>query len=546
MNSSLGVLALTTPAVGVVRRSGDAQAAGIFAAVMVEVLDEHQGAASGRGPAGAAADPTRPSFAMGSESAPTGFSPAAQAVASCDTGSAGTAIAAVPTDVVPADVLPPDAAEPGVTQPVVTGVEPLPPHTAVAGTNAAAPAAVATVNVAAVGTSLNTTAGTAVAGTAVAGSGAAGAAVPTPANGAGGTAAIALEVGVPRTTVQTTAVATGAVPTGSVPTGAVPTNTASLDSTGAHAGMASAQANIQPTTQSGPPAATLATQPQTTAQSQNTAQSQGMAQAQATLPPSNAMKAEPTPVAKTPAASAERSATATAAATAAATTSAPNPGPSASPQFASSVPIAHTAAAATAATTAVAPAENSTPIPAALGISDRSNDRSSGMPVPVQNASVQVAATVATPAPQVVHHTPPASLPLTPQIAGPIFTLAGAKPGEHMMTISVAPDNLGPVTVRAHLGADGFRVELFAPNDVGREALRAILSDLRRDLAGSGMNANLSLSSQNTPSDPGTERQGRTPADTQGPSEGHPPEPAVQDASRTITSGTASTLDVLV
>jgi len=68
------------------------------------------------------------------------------------------------------------------------------------------------------------------------------------------------------------------------------------------------------------------------------------------------------------------------------------------------------------------------------------------------------------------------------------------------MTVSVTPDNLGPVTVRAHVGAEGVRVELFASNDLGRDAIRAIIPDLRRDLAGAGLGGNLSLSSQNQPS----------------------------------------------
>jgi flagellar hook-length control protein FliK len=72
------------------------------------------------------------------------------------------------------------------------------------------------------------------------------------------------------------------------------------------------------------------------------------------------------------------------------------------------------------------------------------------------------------------------------------------------MTLSVTPDDLGPVTIRAHVGADGVRVELFAPNDAGREALRAILQDLKRDLASAGLGADLDLSSQNQPDEPET------------------------------------------
>ena len=101
---------------------------------------------------------------------------------------------------------------------------------------------------------------------------------------------------------------------------------------------------------------------------------------------------------------------------------------------------------------------------------------------------------------------PAQNTPFAGQLARPIFTLATAAPGSHTMTISVTPDTLGPVTVRAHVSPDGIRVELFAPTDLGRDAIRAILPDLRKDLAGAGVGANLDLSSQNQPSDAGDRR----------------------------------------
>lgn len=101
---------------------------------------------------------------------------------------------------------------------------------------------------------------------------------------------------------------------------------------------------------------------------------------------------------------------------------------------------------------------------------------------------------------------PAQNTPFAGQLARPIFTLATAAPGSHEMTISVTPDTLGPVTVRAHVSPDGIRIELFAPTDLGRDAIRAILPDLRKDLAGAGVGANLDLSSQNQPSDAGDRR----------------------------------------
>ena len=114
------------------------------------------------------------------------------------------------------------------------------------------------------------------------------------------------------------------------------------------------------------------------------------------------------------------------------------------------------------------------------------------------------------------------------------------------MTLSVTPENLGPVTVRAHVSADGIRVELFAPNDAGREALRTILTDLRRDLSGAGMNTSLSLSAQDQP---GAEAEGRgevpersTARTGAEPDAGPVP---VQQIFRPVAHGPQTTLDIL-
>ncbi|MCQ1988071.1 flagellar hook-length control protein FliK [Arthrobacter sp. zg-Y844] len=116
------------------------------------------------------------------------------------------------------------------------------------------------------------------------------------------------------------------------------------------------------------------------------------------------------------------------------------------------------------------------------------------------------------------------------------------------MTLSITPDNLGPVTVRAHVGAEGVRIELFAPSEAGREALRTLMTDLRRDLAGSGMNANLSLSAQDAPGE-GAERRGH--GTEQGSATQAPPDPErmpADPAPRTYRPGfpaSASTIDFL-
>jgi hypothetical protein len=153
---------------------------------------------------------------------------------------------------------------------------------------------------------------------------------------------------------------------------------------------------------------------------------------------------------------------------------------------------------------------------------------------------------------------PTAATPLASQLAKPIFSLVGAAAGEHVMTITVSPDNLGPVTVRAHVGADGIRVEMFSPSDAAREALRLILPDLRRDLSGagqggSGLAAQLELSSESQPNDSHGTRQRPPPAEQSGtqPSNGEadpprlPPNPW-QIAASSPRTNSASTIDVMV
>lgn len=79
------------------------------------------------------------------------------------------------------------------------------------------------------------------------------------------------------------------------------------------------------------------------------------------------------------------------------------------------------------------------------------------------------------------------------------------------MTLAVTPEEFGPVTVRAVISSDGVKMELFASTDAGRDALRSAMTDLRRDLAGQGMNASLDLSSRGQPDQQASGRE-NTPA----------------------------------
>jgi flagellar hook-length control protein FliK len=76
------------------------------------------------------------------------------------------------------------------------------------------------------------------------------------------------------------------------------------------------------------------------------------------------------------------------------------------------------------------------------------------------------------------------------------------------MTLKVSPEDLGPMTVRAHIDAAGVRIELFAPGDAGREAIRGILPELRKELADAGFGASLDVSDHSGP--------GTTPRDGTG------------------------------
>lgn len=77
----------------------------------------------------------------------------------------------------------------------------------------------------------------------------------------------------------------------------------------------------------------------------------------------------------------------------------------------------------------------------------------------------------------------PAHPPLLKQLTAPLATIIGAAQGQRTMEIRVAPETLGPITVSAQLGAAGLRVDLSAPTDAGTHALRALLPELRRELA---------------------------------------------------------------
>ncbi|WP_258935125.1 flagellar hook-length control protein FliK [Nesterenkonia pannonica] len=101
---------------------------------------------------------------------------------------------------------------------------------------------------------------------------------------------------------------------------------------------------------------------------------------------------------------------------------------------------------------------------------------------------------------------PTVAQPLNAQLSTPVTqpspAIVAAGGGEQVLTITVAPESLGPVTVRAHMTPEGMRIELFSSQEQGREALRGIVADLRRDLAGLGVStgtSQVSVSDQEAP-----------------------------------------------
>jgi flagellar hook-length control protein FliK len=107
----------------------------------------------------------------------------------------------------------------------------------------------------------------------------------------------------------------------------------------------------------------------------------------------------------------------------------------------------------------------------------------------------------------------PAALTASPrvvaaQVSPVVVSIAQRPAGMHQLTMTVNPESLGPVTVRAHITQTGdVRIELVGATDAGRDALRAIVADLRRDLTAAMPNATLSLSSA-VGADAGTPERG--------------------------------------
>lgn len=66
--------------------------------------------------------------------------------------------------------------------------------------------------------------------------------------------------------------------------------------------------------------------------------------------------------------------------------------------------------------------------------------------------------------------------------------------GQHQLKLAINPETFGPVRVAANFHADGtVHLQLLGASEAAREQLRQALSDLRRDLASTGLQADLDL-----------------------------------------------------
>ena len=137
-------------------------------------------------------------------------------------------------------------------------------------------------------------------------------------------------------------------------------------------------------------------------------------------------------------------------------------------------------------------------------------------PTPATSASASAPAVSVSPTSTPIVTAPDAAVAVpravAAQVAPVVLSIVQRPVGSHQLTMTVNPDTLGPVTVRAHISAGGeVRVDLLGATDAGREALRSIVTDLRRDLAAVMPHASLALGSSTVATDAGSPDRGAQP-----------------------------------
>ena len=148
--------------------------------------------------------------------------------------------------------------------------------------------------------------------------------------------------------------------------------------------------------------------------------------------------------------------------------------------------------------------------------SDAGDQAQGSQPAPATASTVPVAAPLPTATPvSSPDAATTANRAVAAQVAPVVVSIAQRPMGTHQLTMTVNPDSLGPVTVRAHISASGdVQVELSGATDAGRDALRTMLVELRRDLAAVMPHASLSVthgSSADASGDRGQQAAGDAP-----------------------------------
>lgn len=184
-------------------------------------------------------------------------------------------------------------------------------------------------------------------------------------------------------------------------------------------------------------------------------------------------------------------------------------------------------------------------------------------PIPIVAAAAPLAAPPQVEGPLAAAAPTPARA-IAAQVSPAVVSIAQRPTGSHQITMTVNPESLGPVTVRAHIGQRGdVRVELVGATDAGLEALRAMVTDLRRDLVTVMPHATLSLApagaAESAPAGHGPQSGAGHHAREQAPhdpagSAGRPAAPSAQNADpgrahgirHPHTAGHGAGLDILV
>ncbi|MFC0249939.1 hypothetical protein ACFFIO_15635 [Citricoccus parietis] len=160
--------------------------------------------------------------------------------------------------------------------------------------------------------------------------------------------------------------------------------------------------------------------------------------------------------------------------------------------------------------TATASATRSTPAsqqssPASATAGSQSTTTAPAAPItaaPITAAAVPATAATATvPAPSAESAAPAPSVRAwtVQQLSTPVVQAAGRAvslpDGTHLATVRISPEALGPVTLEATSRDGAIRLEITAATEAGRENLRVVLTELRRELAAAQPGATLELSS---------------------------------------------------